>query len=86
VGIFNIKSDDPSEGDIGIVLEGQAVLRDLPSVPFATAMLFGLIYNLNLDYPAELRYTFEVVQKILMELDGSTLSKKAQALKLKLFE
>ena len=62
--------------DIGIVLEGQVVLQELDNVALATAMLFGLTYALNLNYPSELKYTFEVLQKLFMELEGSTLSKK----------
>uniref|UniRef100_A0A667YIZ5 Uncharacterized protein n=1 Tax=Myripristis murdjan TaxID=586833 RepID=A0A667YIZ5_9TELE len=79
VGIYVIKqnaSDKPE--DIGIVLEGQTVLQDLDNLAFAAAMLFGLLYALNLNYPAELKYTFEVLQKIVMKLEGNTLSKKAQ--------
>lgn len=85
MGIFTI-SDSGEVADVGIVLESQAVLQELPSVACATAMLFGLMYNLNLDYPAQLRYTFEVIQKVIMELEVSTLSKRAQALKIKFFE
>lgn len=70
----------------GIVLEGIKVLEDLDNVALAVAMLFGLMYALNLSYPADLRYTFEVVQKIFMELDGDKLSNKALALKNRLFE
>lgn len=71
--------------DLGVVLEGQKVLQDLTSVPYAAAMLLGLIYGLNLSYPSELRYTFEVLQKIILELDGNKLSNKIQTLKTKLF-
>lgn len=71
--------------DLGVVLEGQMVLQDLTSVPYAAAMLLGLIYGLNLSYPFELRYTFEVLQKIILELDGNKLSNKIQTLKTKLF-
>ncbi|XP_038575119.1 uncharacterized protein LOC119902824 [Micropterus salmoides] len=88
VGIFVLKehasSDEPE--DIGVVLEGMKVLQDLDTLALAVAMLFGQIYALNLSYPADLRYTFEVVQKIFMELDGSKLSNKALALKNRLFQ
>lgn len=83
MGIYVLKRRDASEKpeDIGIVLESQIVMQDLDNVPLAAAMLFGLIYSLNLNYPAELKYTFEVLQKVVMELEGNALSKKAQVLK-----
>ena len=71
---------------IGIVLEGIKVLKDLDNIASAVAMLFGLIYAMNLTYPSNLRYTFEVFQKIFMELDGDKLSNKALALKNRLFQ
>ncbi|XP_034537215.1 uncharacterized protein si:dkey-184n3.2 [Notolabrus celidotus] len=85
VGICVLKQRDTPE-DIGIVLEGQIVMQDLDNVALAAAMLFGLMYALNLNYPPELKYFFEVMQKIVMELDGTTYSKKAQALKNRLYE
>ena len=83
VGIYVVKEHASSDEveDIGIVLEGIKVLQDLDNVALAVAMLFGLMYVLNLSYPVDLRYTFEVIQKIWMELDGSKLSNKALALK-----
>lgn len=83
MGIYIWKHRDASEKpeDTGIVFESHIVLQDLDNVPLAAAMLFGLIYVLNLNYPAELKYTFEVLQKVVMELEGNALSKKAQALK-----
>lgn len=71
--------------DIGVVLEGKVVLEILGSVSLAFGILLGLIYALNLSYPLKFRYTFEVVQKRFLELDGKKLSHKAQALKTKLF-
>lgn len=64
MGIFVIKHIAEIEPRVvGIVLEGVIVLQDLENVAFATAMLFGLIYSLNLKYPTTLRYTFEILQK-----------------------
>ncbi|XP_026042821.1 uncharacterized protein LOC113033338 [Astatotilapia calliptera] len=63
--------DDPQ--DVIIVLEGVEVMGELGNVVFAVTMLLGLVYSLNLSYPLELRYTFEVLQKILMELDAHEL-------------
>ena len=48
-----------SEDDVRIV----TVIQDLDNVAFATAMLFGLIYALNLSYPQKLKCTFEIHSK-----------------------
>uniref|UniRef100_A0A8C7XNI8 Uncharacterized protein n=1 Tax=Oryzias sinensis TaxID=183150 RepID=A0A8C7XNI8_9TELE len=80
VGIYVLKEQASSaEGkDIGVVLEGIKVLQNLENVPMAVAMLFGLMYALNLSYPQNLRYTFEVLQKIIMELNEGELSNKVR--------
>lgn len=70
--------------DVGIIIEGVVILQDLDNVALATAMLFGLFYCFNMSYPAQLRYTFEVIQKVVMGLDPTELSRKAQNLKTKL--
>ncbi|XP_051802070.1 sterile alpha motif domain-containing protein 3-like [Acanthochromis polyacanthus] len=66
-----------------IILEGTEVLADL-DVPRACALLMGLIYALNLSYPKELKNTFEVFQKIFLELDDLKASPKVMSLKSKL--
>jgi len=60
LGLYVVRHDgadatDPPE-DVGIVIEGCTVLRDLREVTNGCAVLFGLIYCLNLSYPMELRY------------------------------
>uniref|UniRef100_A0A3Q3JD36 Uncharacterized protein n=1 Tax=Monopterus albus TaxID=43700 RepID=A0A3Q3JD36_MONAL len=60
--------------DVGIVLEGINVFQDLDNVALAVAILFVLMYALNLSYPPDLCYIFEVVQKIFMELEKGTVS------------
>ncbi|KAI9519804.1 hypothetical protein NQZ68_024665 [Dissostichus eleginoides] len=74
-------SDDPDGpggrfADVGVVLEGVEVLHNLQSINHACVMLYGLIYALNLSYPKSLKNTFEVYQKILMDLESSKLSPK----------
>ena len=65
--------------NIGIIIEGVDVAN-------TCAVLLGLIYSLNLCYPKDLRYTFEFLQKVLMELNGNRLSTKVQVLKIRLHE
>ncbi|XP_030590513.1 uncharacterized protein LOC115783701 [Archocentrus centrarchus] len=94
VGIYTVRAegrgpDGPGNGrfaDVGVVLEGVKVLHNLQSVRHACVMLYGLIYALNLSYPKRLKRTFEVYQKILMDLDSTKLSPKVQALKIKLLQ
>uniref|UniRef100_A0A674N2V3 Uncharacterized protein n=1 Tax=Takifugu rubripes TaxID=31033 RepID=A0A674N2V3_TAKRU len=80
--IYSIRtgtSEDPD--DVGIVIEGMKVLTALGTFPRAGSMLVGLIYAGTLAYPKELRYTSEVFQKVLLELDCSKLSPKVNSLK-----
>lgn len=76
--------EEPS--DVGVVIEGVTLLENLKSISFGLVILFGLIYALNLSYPQGLKFTFEFFQKVLMNLDGSKLSPKVQALKIKMFQ
>ncbi|XP_062239270.1 uncharacterized protein LOC133949105 [Platichthys flesus] len=90
IGIYVIKHEgadasDPPE-DVGIIVEDVAVLQDIGDAATATALLLAVIYNLNLSYPPELKYTFEFLQKVLMGIDTNRLSNKVQVLKNKLHE
>ncbi|XP_072573287.1 uncharacterized protein [Paramormyrops kingsleyae] len=66
-----------------IVLEEDIILDDLSDLPTAFAYLFGLLYGLNMEFPKELKYTFEAVQHIFMELT-STCSQRVRSFKTKL--
>lgn len=63
MAIFVFKDAQAVPKDIGIVLEGQKVLSELPSIANAVAILLGLLYTLNLEYPKTLKLTFEYIQK-----------------------
>lgn len=76
---------DPPD-NVGVIVEGCMVLQDLRDVVIGCAALFGLIYCLNLNYPKDLQYTFEFLQKVVMGLDGNKLSTKVQVLKNKMHE
>uniref|UniRef100_A0A8B9RBM8 Uncharacterized protein n=1 Tax=Astyanax mexicanus TaxID=7994 RepID=A0A8B9RBM8_ASTMX len=87
MSIVVAKNDDshPPTKDVTIFIEGTQVLSQLPSVATAFVMLFGLIYALNLKYPKKLQFTFEFVQKVLMELEAKTMSPKVNRLSAQLY-
>ncbi|CAI5672628.1 unnamed protein product [Oreochromis niloticus] len=62
--------------DIGIIIDGVEVLNELPSVAAGVAMVFGLCYALNMEYPRGFSFTFEALQKIMMELDFNKMTSK----------
>lgn len=70
--------------DIGIIIEGVKVLNELPSVAHGCALLFGLIYALNLSYPGELKHTFDALQKIFMEIEPKRMTRRVCSLSVKL--
>lgn len=80
VGIVMVKEGEDII-DLSVVLEEAVVLFDLKDIPSALAMLMGLLFALNIDYPKELRYTFEVIQKILMNIGGGQCSSLVHGLR-----
>ncbi|KAK3541240.1 hypothetical protein QTP86_016916, partial [Hemibagrus guttatus] len=70
VGILTIVEDDvasrnsnPNTRGISIMPEKKIVLDDIDDLPNTFALRFGIIYALNTEYPIELKYTFELIQK-----------------------
>ncbi|XP_051802174.1 sterile alpha motif domain-containing protein 3-like isoform X1 [Acanthochromis polyacanthus] len=64
-----------------IILEGRIVMDDLENLPHAMCLLFGLTYALNLEYPQQLKYTFDFIQRVLLSLGHKSLKPKIQSLK-----
>lgn len=88
IGIYIIRPEDAEvsepPSDVGIVVEGVKVLKELGDVTKACALLLGVIYSLNLSYPSNLKFTFEFLQKVIMGLDAQKLTHKIQVLKNKI--
>nr|XP_061840816.1 uncharacterized protein LOC133622280 isoform X2 [Nerophis lumbriciformis] len=82
--ILVVHGADEDPVDVSILVEGHEILPGCNCTAKACSLLMGLIYALNLAYPPTLRYTFEVFQKLMLELDGLKLSPKVNTLKLKL--
>ncbi|GAA6217884.1 uncharacterized protein LOC107575081 [Lates japonicus] len=76
--------EDPS--DVSIVIEGNTVMEECGSRTKACVLLMGLIYALNLEYPQQLKNTFDAFQKLFLELDAAKLLKKVHSLKSKLMQ
>ncbi|KAK3526219.1 hypothetical protein QTP70_017772 [Hemibagrus guttatus] len=68
-----------------VVLEEEVAMDNLGDFIKAFILLFGLLYALNIEYPKDLRYTFEAVQKIFVNL-GSECTASVQSLKNKLLQ
>lgn len=66
--------------DVSVIIEGVDVMS-LSTFSDAVSVLIGMIYALHLNYPKELKWTFEFFQKVLLELDGSNVKGRTLALK-----
>uniref|UniRef100_A0A9J8BKM6 Uncharacterized protein n=1 Tax=Cyprinus carpio carpio TaxID=630221 RepID=A0A9J8BKM6_CYPCA len=92
MGILTVIEDDvatihsnPNVRCLSVVLEEQFVLDNVQNLHTAVALLFGLIYALNISYPKELKYTFETIQKVFIGLDPQC-SARVQSFKNKLLK
>lgn len=88
IGILCVLEDEtqgpsPEVVNIAVVLEQVVVLKDFPDISTALAYLFGLLYALNMSYPQALKYTFDTIQNVFMEL-GSGCTKRVLSVKNKL--
>ncbi|KAG9279659.1 sterile alpha motif domain-containing protein 3-like [Astyanax mexicanus] len=90
IGIFEVVkgSAEPSRShtsvvNVAVVLEEEVVMANLPDYTNAFILLFGLLYALNIEYTKDLKYTFEVVQKVFLHL-GNECTARVQSLKNKL--
>ncbi|KAL3061987.1 hypothetical protein OYC64_009997 [Pagothenia borchgrevinki] len=83
MGIYIINKDGGEPGhydDVGIFVEGLIILDNIGSVARACAIMLRVIYTLNM----ELRYYYEFIQKVLLQMDGERLSPKVLGLKNKI--
>lgn len=76
MGILNIIDDyvaiihsNPNTRCLAVLLEEPIVLEDVDGLPTAFALLLGLMYAHKMDYPKELKYIFDTIQKVGMHLD-----------------
>ncbi|XDV36034.1 hypothetical protein PO909_005886 [Leuciscus waleckii] len=90
VGILIVIEDDacpstlPSVIKFSVVLEEVIVLKDAADLQSALAYLFGLLFALDFEYPKQLKYTFEVIEKVFMEMGSTHCSPRVMSLKNKL--
>ncbi|KAF3857098.1 hypothetical protein F7725_008957 [Dissostichus mawsoni] len=66
---------------IASILEGKMVMDDINTLPDAMCLLFRLIYALNLQYPQQLKNTFECIRRVLLSLGHKSLKPKLQSQK-----
>lgn len=80
----NLQSQDETSEEPNSI-GSMKVLTALGNFLRTCSVLVGLTYVLELAYPKEVRYTCEVFQKLLLELDYSRLSPNVNNLKNKLW-
>lgn len=86
MGIYIVQRDGDGEPeDVRVVIEGIKVLNNMGSPIMGFIILFGLIYALDLSFLDNLKSTFKICHKIIMDLDGHKLNAKIKQLKIKLF-
>ncbi|KAL6481875.1 hypothetical protein MHYP_G00099550 [Metynnis hypsauchen] len=58
--------------NVAVVAEETIVLHNLKDVPSGFAMLMGIIYCVNLEYPQAMKYSFEFLQRVVIKPDEAS--------------
>ncbi|KAL7881031.1 hypothetical protein SRHO_G00032850 [Serrasalmus rhombeus] len=56
---------------VAVVVEETIVLHNLKDAACSFAMLMGIIYCVNLEYPQAMKYSFEFLQRVVMKVRPS---------------
>lgn len=70
--------------DVAVVVEESIVIHREKSVACGVAMLMGVIYAINLEYPSAMKYTFEFLQKVIMKIKPEQASARVHGLRNKM--
>ncbi|KAJ8404016.1 hypothetical protein AAFF_G00343660 [Aldrovandia affinis] len=70
--------------DMTVVVEETFVVHQLGDVAKGFAVLMGVIYCLNHDYPTQLKYFFELLRKVIMKIGEDHCSARIHNLRNKL--
>ncbi|XP_063749959.1 uncharacterized protein LOC134871220 [Eleginops maclovinus] len=70
--------------NVALVVEEKIILHDLRDVSTGFAMLLGAIYCLNLEYPRNMKYSFEFLQRVVMNIKPDQCSARIHGLRNKL--
>ncbi|XP_034542093.1 uncharacterized protein LOC117814722 [Notolabrus celidotus] len=69
---------------VAVVVEETIILHDIPDVATGFALLMGTIYCLNLEYPSEMKCSFEFMQRVVMKIKPDHCSARIHGLRNKL--
>lgn len=70
--------------NVAVVVEETIVLHDIRDVPTGFALLMGTIYCLNLEYPHDMKYSFEFLQRVILKVKPDHCSARIHGLRNKL--
>lgn len=82
IGCGGVQQAIPHEiFDVAVVVEETIVLHNFKDVAQSFAMLLGIIYCVNLKYPDTMKYTFEFLQRVLMNIKPDQASARVHGLR-----
>ncbi|KAM6952219.1 uncharacterized protein PEZ65_010509 isoform 2-T2 [Lycodopsis pacificus] len=70
--------------NVAVVAEEKIILHKLGDIPTGFAMLMAAIYCLNLEYPRNMKFTCEFLQRVIMNIKPDQCSARVHGLRNKL--